>query len=283
MTTPDDAATHPRPTRPEPAREGPHRHAAGSRPAGGSTATAPAAAEAAAAAEPAPHQHHGPVHDPDTLAVNDTVAATVRSAYDVLGETIAQGRRAAEQFRVGAYNVRDVPDDLRAMAGNLIGLARQMTSATFDICEALVRQAESLASPPPPGSTVVPPFPAPKAQTPAPAPAPAPHHKHPQTPAQDKLALRVVFHGSEAARAKTTAFAPPATPVAPADLACDALVLRGGSAPPIIGTAFALDPDAPGLLATIHVPAGQPAGLYSGAVYCRRQALLLGLMEIEIG
>ncbi|WP_298194774.1 hypothetical protein [Novosphingobium sp.] len=281
MTTPDDAAPQPRPTRPEAAREGPHRHAAGSRPAAGSNGAAHAAAQAAAAADPAPHPQHGPVHDPDTLAVNDTVAATVRSAYDVLGETIAQGRRAAEQFRVGAYNVRDVPDDLRAMAGNLIGLARQMTSATFDICEALVRQADGLASPPPPGSTVVGPFPAPKAHGSAPTPAP---HPAPQpAPAPDKLALSVVFHGSETARARTTAFALPARPVAPADLACDALVLRGSSAPPIIDITFALDPDAPGLLATISVPAGQPAGLYSGAVYCRRQALLVGLMEIEIG
>ena len=55
------------------------------------------------------------VREPETLVVNEAIAETVRTAYDVLNDTVKQGRKAAEQFRGGTYNVRDVPDDVRVV------------------------------------------------------------------------------------------------------------------------------------------------------------------------
>ena len=220
------------------------------------------------------------VQDPEVLKINETVASSVKSAYDVLGETIEQGRCAAEQFRVGAYNVRDVPDDVRQMAANLLGLARQLSAATFDICEALLRQAGGAMppSPPPPGSTVVPPFPTPGNAAPPSSPAPTP----PAPPAPD-MRLAVQFTGSTTARAHSTALARPAAPTAPDQIACDGLAQRGGSAAPITDVGFAADPAGAGLVATVNVPPGQPAGIYAGAVYCPGQVLPLGQLVIEIG
>ncbi len=263
MTTPESPEpTSERVTRPEAGQTAPIRHAA----SGG-------------AGEPpvAPVLPNPGVQDPEVLKINETVASSVKSAYDVLGETIEQGRRAAEQFRVGAYNVRDVPDDVRHMATNLLGLARQLSTATFDICEALLRQAGGAMppSPPPPGSTVVPPFPTPGNAAPPSSPAPTP-------PAPD-MRLAVQFTGNTTARAHSTALARPAALTAPDQIACDGLTLRGGSAAPITEVGFAADPAGAGLVATVAVPQDQPAGIYAGAVYCPGQVLPLGQLVIEIG
>lgn len=287
MTTPenhkpDPAAPAPdgRITRPEAARTGPNRKPM----AGAAGHDAPA--------------HHGSAHDKDALAVNEAVASSVRSAYDVLGDTIKQGRKAAEQFRVGAYNVRDVPDDVRHMAANLLGLARQLSSATFDICEALLRQADGLMTPPPPGSTEVPAFhPAkmePAAQQPAPSAAPsaapppaASAAPHPATHAAahpaHELSLTVQFDGKHTARAHTTAVARPAAPTSATEIACDGLAaLRGVGASPITGIAFEAHPSGQGLAVLVIVPHDQPSGIYAGSIYCNTQPLPLGQLVIEI-
>ena len=251
--------------------------------------------------EEAHQPHQTGVRDPDVLAVNEAVASTVRTAYDVLSDTIAQGRKAAEQFRVGAYNVRDVPEDLRHMAGNLLGLARQLSSTTFDICEALLRQADGVMTPPPPGSTHVAPFQTPKgeqaapkpaaAHAPAPAPAPAaaaaPAHASapahaPATAPASEIHLTVTFEGHDSARAHTTTISRPKTPTGTEQFACDGLTQRGGSAAPITAVAFDAHPNGRGMVATVYVPPEHPKGVYVGAVYCATQDLPLGQLVIEI-
>lgn len=272
MTTPENpkpaetAADRPRVTRPKAGQTHPNRKAGTS--AAQSTHKEP---------------HHADVRDPDVVIVNEAVASTVRSAYDVLGETVAQGRKAAEQFRVGAYNVRDVPEDLRHMAGNLLGLARQLSSATFDICDALLRQADGLMTPPPPGSTHVPPFQAPKSEHAAPKPAlaAAPAQASTAGPASD-IHLTVTFEGHDSARAHTTTLARPTTPTGTEQFACDGLTRRGGSAAPITAVAFDAHPKGHGLVARVWIPAEHPKGVYVGAVYCATQDLPLGQLVIEI-
>jgi hypothetical protein len=268
MTTPENhepaAAADPQPriTRAEPTQTHPNRMSGSTTPTGAAQST---------------HKDAPPaeVRDPDVLAVNEAVASTVRSAYDVLGETVAQGRKAAEQFRAGAYNVRDVPEDLRHMAGNLLGLARQLSSTTFDICEALLRQADGVMTPPPPGSTHVPPFHAPKGEHAAPKAAQA------AAPARE-MQLTVTFEGHASARAHTTAIARPKSPTGAEQFACDGLTLRGDSAAPITAVAFDTHAEGRGLLAKVHVPPEQPKGVYVGAIYCATQDLPLGQLVIEI-
>lgn len=277
MTTPENSdepaappAADTRVTRPEAARTAPLRKAA---------TGAPAPTPPADHAHPHEDGQHAGVRDPDVLKMNEAVASSVRSAYDVLSETVAQGRKAAEQFRVGAYNVRDVPEDVRHMAGNLLGLARQLSSATFDICEALLRQTDGAMTPPPPGTTHVPPFQPPKAEptapkaAPASAPAPAPSH-------EIELTMRIEGHDSAVAHSRT--LARPATPTATHQFACDGLTLRGGSAPAITGVAFDPHQSGQGLVVTISIPPGRPAGVYVGAVYCATQPLPLGQLVIEL-
>lgn len=273
MTTPENHEPAPdqRVTRPEAKQTQPNR----------SAVTAAAATAPPPPAQPQPDQ--ADVRGPDALIVSEAVASTVRSAYDVLGETVAQGRKAAEQFREGAYNMRDVPEDLRHMAGNLLGLARQLSSATFDICEALLRQADGLMTPPPPGSTHVPPFQAPKTEQAAPKPAamPTPAPAPAKAPASE-IHLTVTIEGHENARAHTATLARPKTPTGTEQFACDGLTQRGGSAAPITAVAFDAHPNGRGLVARVHVPPEHPKGVYVGAVYCATQDLPLGQLVIEI-
>lgn len=263
MTTPENHEPAPaaaRVTRPEAARTGPDRKSA-----------------ASIASQPA---QQSPAPDRDMLTVNEAVASSVRSAYDVLSETIGQGRKAAEQFRAGAYNVRDVPDDVRHMAANLLGLARQLSSATFDICEALLRQADGLMTPPPPGSTHVPAF-HPAKIDPAPAEAAAHPARH-DAPAPAEIHLAVQFEGKRSGRAHTKTLARPQAPTAVDQIACDSLTAQGGTAAPITGITFAAHPGGQGLAVRIVVPQDQPSGIYVGPVYCSTQPLPLGQLVIEI-
>lgn len=277
MTTPE----HDRVTRPKAARTGPQRKPA----AGPVPAPAPApAAPPVPAPQPAPKPRKN-VKDPEALIVNEAIAETVRTAYDVLSDTIGQGRKAAEQFRVGAYNVRDVPDDVRHMAANMLGLAKQLSSAAFEICETLLRQADTLMTPPPPGSTHVPPFPAAKPASPAPRSAGKAESQRAAAkaaPAAPVIHLHVKLEGKRGAKAHGTTLARPDAPTAAEQIGCDGLVRRGGNGPPITRITFETNPDGRGLDVLVIVPQDQPPGIYSGAVYCATQPVPLGQLVIEV-
>ena len=214
------------------------------------------------------------MRDADELEINNAVATSVKSAYDVLADTIAQGRKSAEQFRQGEYNVRDVPEDVRQLAFTLINLARQLSTSTFDICDALLRQSAAIGVPPP-GSTTVPPFhlvkPIAAGATPPPVPTAAP-----------TMQLSVKFVGADTAILHTTTLARPTVPTAPADVTSAPLAPRSGDAPALTGVAFAANLADGGLIATVIVPPGQPAGTYAGAVYGAGQPLPLGLLVVEL-
>lgn len=277
MTTPDgspgaglyDAPASDQPpaaervTRPDPARLGPDR----------SGATSAASQEDAPTAVP--------TSESDDLAINVAVASSVKSAYDVLAETIEQGRKSAEQFRQGEYNMRDVPEDARHLAMRLLHLARQLSTSTFDVCEALLRQAPTLGAAPPPGATTVPPF-QPVRPIGAEGPAPAPAQPSGAPAPAAAMRLTVSFIGGGNAIAHTTSLARPTVPTLPSDITCAALQPREGSAAPLTGVTFAADLADGGLVATVSIDPAQPAGTYAGAVYVGGQALPLGLIVVEV-
>jgi hypothetical protein len=265
MTTPEDKPARVRRT--PPARSGPDRT--------GAAAAAPPSSFGEGATGPAP-----PVRDSDELHINEAVAGSVKTAYDVFAQTVAQGRKAAEQFREGDYRIDDVPQDVRIIAARLLGLARQLSATTFDVCEALLNQSQGAAGPPPPGMTPVPPF----RETVRPIqdapPSPAqPMHKPGEA---GRMALSVVFTGSAQAAAHTTALDRPKAPTRPDEITAASLTSRAGNAPPLTGVTFAADLSHGGLVASVTVPAGQPNGIYSGPVYAGSQDLPLGLLVIEL-
>ena len=266
--------------RPQPARTAPDRS--------GTTARATAAAQAAAA--PAPTADltgpATPLLKPEQATIDEAVATSVKTAYDVLAESIEQGRRSAEQFRHGDYNMRDVPGDVRQLAANLLRLARQFSTTAFEVCDALLAQQGPVGGPPPPGTTPVPPFrddagPAPSS-APSPSPSPSPASSAPQpAPASALMRLGVEFSGAVGASAHTASLARPLRPVRPDQISAAPLLPRGGGAG-LTQVSFAADLVNGGLLATITVPHGQAPGIYSGAVYAPGQDLPLGLLIVEL-
>jgi hypothetical protein len=60
------------------------------------------------------------------LAVNEAIAETVRTAYDVLNDTVKQDRKAAEQFRVAPTTCATCPMMCGRWQATCLGLARQL-------------------------------------------------------------------------------------------------------------------------------------------------------------
>lgn len=292
MTTPDPGssgetgegtAAVPRMTRPEPTRIDPIRSgrvaAEAVRQAAQAGAPPPsaspmAASSVAGASGPAP-----PSRDGGEAIIADAVADVVKSGYDVLEETISQGRAAAEKFRQGEYNFRQVPGDIEDLALRLLTLARQLSTTTFDICEQLLHQIGSAGGPPPPGQVAaqVPPFIATVARA-------AAGHPPPQTPPQPlpDMRLAVRFTGTGQAVARSSTLTRPERPTTPSDIAVTPLTAREGAGAALTEVAFEADLNAGGLVATVTIPPGQPAGTYAGLVCAAGQAVPLGMLVVEL-
>ena len=88
---------------------------------------------------------------PDKLGadstINESVAHAVRTGYEVVSENIRLGREAAERFRHGKYNIRDVPNDLNTATMRVLILARELSTTTFDVCARLLKEAGSVQPP----------------------------------------------------------------------------------------------------------------------------------------
>lgn len=292
MTTPDPGsagepgeghAGAPRMTRPEPARIDPIRSgrvaAEALRQAAQAAALPPAAESVAGPSGPAP-----PSHDGGEAVIADAVADAVKSGYDVLEETISQGRAAAEKFRQGEYNVRQVPGDIEDLALRLLTLARQLSTTTFDICEQLLHQIGSAGGPPPPGQVAaqVPPFIAtPFSATGARAAAGHPPPQAPSPPLPE-MRLTVRFAGTGQAIARSSTLARPERPTTPSDIAVTPLTPREGTGAALTAVTFEADLNAGGLVATVTIPPGQPAGTYAGLVCAAGQAVPLGMLVVEL-
>jgi hypothetical protein len=203
--------------------------------------------------------------------ISEVVAQAVHTGYDVIAKNIKQGRVAAEKFRDGKYNIRDVPGDVGTASLNVLELARQLSQATFDICERLLKE---LAASPSTDRTTPPPVfrPSPIApRTPAPKPAPA-----------EGLKVTCRFKGAAGAVAGPAMLTRPQTPTAPEDIFSTPLSSPVVGTNPISDVAFSVDASVEGLVAKITVPEGQPAGVYSGIVYAKGAAGPLGILTIQI-
>lgn len=207
-------------------------------------------------------------------AIDEAVADAVRSSYDTLAKTIAQGREAADKFRQGQYNMRQVPHDVETMLLRLLDLARQLSGTTLDIVEQLVHQMTSVASLPEPGATKVPAF--------------REHGKKSDDAAKAApaagLPLTIRFNGAKAnARAQHAMLARPAKPTRPEQLSASALTTRDGAATLGGAVEFSFDASIMGLVATVTVPPGKTAGTYAGQVYAEDQDEPLGMLVVKVG
>jgi hypothetical protein len=294
MTTPDAPAPGPpdpaatdagRVRRTRPARAGPNRTF-------GPSAAPSAAADAAPGPSATGRNDPPPASD---APVSEAIAQAVQLGYRVIGKNIDQGRAAAEQFRAGQYNVRDVPHDLNQMTLRLLSLTRELSVTACDILERVLRDpgfpgaVQRAASPPRDGTDgstgrrdfTPPPFytagTAPSGPTrPATEPATPPPTTTTSSPAAVELSCKFVGKRPAVVRAASLA-----RPDAPTPLALNALAALDSSVPPIGPVTFSADGSG-GVVANITITDEQPAGLYSGVICAADTQIALGVLTIEI-
>ena len=239
--------------------------------------TGPQRSQPKAASTPPPIIAMAPVRDPAAdPKISDEVSRAVRMGYDVIADNIRQGREAAERFRQGQYNMREVPGDLEVAGLRVLQLARELSTTTFDICEKLLKElGTALGAPDPTGGN--PPFrPVVKPASPL-TPAPTP-----PTTAPGAMKLTVRFQGNAKATSRSQALSRPEQPTLAADITVAPLASRDPKAKPIAGVAFQSDLTVEGLVAVVTVPAGQAPGVYSGLVFAKGQDVPLGVLTVEV-
>jgi hypothetical protein len=209
----------------------------------------------------------------------------VQLGYRVIGENIDQGRAAAQQFRAGQYNVRDVPHDLNQMTLRLLSLTRELSVTAYDILERVLQDPNfpgavpRAASPPRDGTPKPPPFYAAATASSRPA-GPAPGDpREPATPAPAAtVELSCNFIGNRPAVLRAASLA---RPDAPTPLLLSALAALDASVRPISPVTFSAA-DGGGVVANITIADEQPAGLYSGVICAADTQIALGVLTIEI-
>jgi hypothetical protein len=216
-------------------------------------------------------------------AVTDAVANAVQLGYQVLAQNIEEGRIAAKQFRVGEYNVRNVPHDLNQLSVRLLHLTRELSTTTFDLLErllndpanpgALQRSANATS-----GGQTPPANPAGPSTATAPPPTAAPSPAAPvSTP--NSVALTCRFTPPGKAVVKAAALTRPETPT---PLTMIGLSSVDPSLPAIGDVKFSAAEDGYGVVANIALEDDQPAGLYSGIVLAADTQLPLGTLTIQV-
>lgn len=243
-----------------------------------------AAAAKARVRRPAP-ERAGPIRSaaaapagPSGGSINDAIAVAVRAGYDVIAENIQQGRAAAEKFRQGEYNIRDVPEDVGTVLLRAIQLARDLSTTTFDVCERLLKETRSsdpTAGGPEPASgdgaaRRTPPF---RTHRPPPAEAQAP---------SGRMKLTVRFEGAPGAVSKTDALDRPSQPARPQDIVATPLAPRDPKGAVISDVKFEMDASVEGIVAVVTLPKGLAAGVYSGLVRGPGGDVPLGVLSVEI-
>lgn len=229
-------------TRPPPARETPFRNSwTGTGPMGGN-------------------------QPPADAAVDEVVAHAVRIGYQVIGENIRQGRRAADRFSAGDYGVRDVPNDLTQLSTRLLQLTRDLSATAFDLFGAVLRDPTLRSAL---QRNDAPRAPSGFADWPAPG----------VPPEGRRVPLTCDFRGARHAVA-----APAALRYAdqPTTLSVAGLWSPNQSLPPLRKISFSAAADGYGVVATIVIPDDQPAGTYSGVVCDGITHLPLGTLTVQV-
>jgi hypothetical protein len=223
-----------------------------------------------------------PPNDSDTQ-YSDAVADSVKLAYAVIRDNIAQGRAAASKFRDGEYNVRDVPHDVNVLSLRLLNLTRELSRTSFDILEGI------LSNPRTPGAT---------AWRPGPPTQHDPRQFHPAAgpfnpdwnytgaysrqgaaqPGTQMIPINCVFTGAGTAQVRSASLSRPQSPT---HLALPVLASLKTGSPPIMGATITPTSDPYGVMVDLAIPAGQPAGVYSGAIL-DDQGYAVGALTIEV-
>jgi hypothetical protein len=234
--------------RPEPMRAGPTRSAA----AGKKPLRKPAPS---GAAEPPPVDAASTESD-----VQRIVADAVRLGYDVIGQNLQQGRAAADRFSAGAYGVDHARDDVSALGGRLVQLARDLGTVWFDLLGAVLRDPTLQ-----------------EALKPKPVPEKPPPGN--DAPARSPVTVGCQVKGN--ARASAAPFFL-SQPEQPSLLSAAGLYSPDRSLPPITNLTFLASDDGSSIIAVINVPADQPAGTYSGVVCDEATHAPLGTLSVQV-
>ncbi|HEY1880309.1 MAG TPA: hypothetical protein VGG68_10280 [Caulobacteraceae bacterium] len=243
---------------------------------------------AASASKPATTARRQEPDEGLDLAVSDAVAQAVRLGYKVLAENLEEGRIAAKQFRVGEYNVRNVPNDLNVLAKRMVNLARDLSTTTFDVLDrvlqdptlmkAVRRMAESID----PVAPTAKPSAASPSQSAPPAPAKSGKMVAPANPSPvvQSVPLTCRFSGAAEARVLASWLTRPDSPT---PLATAGLTTLEAGVPPIAGVTFHASNDGLGVVAEIQFPSDQAAGVYSGVVVGVADGKVVGALTIQVG
>jgi len=229
------------------------------------------------------HDQAPPPPNENDTQYSDAVADSVKLAYAVIRDNIAQGRAAASKFRDGEYNVRDVPHDVNVLSLRLLNLTRELSRTSFDILEGI------LSNPRTPGATAWRP-PPPSQQDPRqfhPGAGPfnpdwnytgAPSRQGQTQPDTRTIPISCVFTGVRNAQVRSAALSRPRSPT---HLALPVLAsLKAGSAP-IMGATITPSSNPDGVMVNLEIPAGQPPGVYGGAIL-DDQGYAVGALTIEV-
>lgn len=214
--------------------------------------------------------------------VDEAIADAVKSGYDTLAASIAQGREAAARFRQGEYNMRDVPADVEGVAKRFLDLARQLSATTLDLCEEILGQIGKVSGDPPPPGEIAKGLPAFRNLEPSrqggaagAGTAAAPQRRI------EGMSLTVQFTRGKG-KSLTHHLARPQNPTAPDQISAAPLQSRLPDAEPIEAVDFSVDFSQGGLLATIAIPDGTAKGIYAGLVFAEGQDIPLGTLIIEV-
>lgn len=71
--------------------------------------------------------------------VEQVMADTVRTGYEVIEENIRHGRQAAERLRLGTYRSEDLPDDMAMVVNRLLRLGMDLSTTWFQLIAAVLR------------------------------------------------------------------------------------------------------------------------------------------------
>jgi len=213
---------------------------------------------------------------------SDAVADSVKLAYAVIRENIAQGRAAASKFRDGEYNVREVPHDVNVLSLRLLHLTRELSRTSFDILEGI------LSNPRTPGATAwrpAPPHQDPRQFHPGAGPftydwnyTGAPVRQGPAQPDTQTIPIGCVFTGGRDAQVRSATLS---RPQGPTHLALPVLASLKAGSPPIMGAAITPASGPYGVIVNVEIPNTQPAGVYGGAIL-DDQGYAVGALTIEV-
>jgi hypothetical protein len=201
--------------------------------------------------------------------ISEEVSEAVKRGYDIITENIRQGREAAERFRDGEYSLRETPDEIARLTTRMMLLAREMSTATFDVVDRLARELGSAISAAKDRDGSVPPFRSAEAGA------------APKPPDPSRLRVTPRCEGNARAFGRPTMVDRPKGQIRPRDLQAGPLTSRSGISR-VVRTRFEVDLSREGVVAVLKPPANLTPGVYSAMIYAGEDPSPLGSITIEI-